>query len=80
MDPVQIEALVREQVNSFRLQAPFKIDVNRYEEDREQLVVAELEMEEDDNTRGKRAQNKHFVLRYESLPGGDLWMEKGVNL
>ena len=80
MDPVQIEALVREQVSSFLLQAPFKIDVNRYEEDREQLVVADLEMEEDDNARGKRAQNKHFALRYESLPGGDLWMEKGVNL
>ena len=80
MDPVQIEALVRERVSSFRLQAPFKIDVNRYQEDREQLVVAELEIEEDDNARGKRAQNKHFALRYESLPGGDLWMEKGVNL
>ena len=80
MDPVQIEALVREQVSSFRLQAPFRIDVNRYEEDREQLVVAELEREEDDNARGRRARNKHFVLRYESLPGGDLWMEKGVNL
>ena len=80
MDPVQIEALVRKQVSSFLLQAPFKIDVNRYEEDREQLVVADLEMEEDDNARGKRVQNKHFALRYESLPGGDLWMEKGVNL
>ena len=80
MDPVQIEALVRKQISSFRLQAPFKIDVNRYEEDREQLVVAELEMAQDDNARGRRARNKHFVLRFESLPGGDLWMEKGVNL
>ena len=80
MDSVQIEALAREQMSSFRQQAPFNIDVTRLEEDRERLIVSELEIDAAANARGKRAQNKHFELRFESLPGGDLWMEKGVKL
>ena len=72
----EIDSAVDERKNEIRRFGELNLRIERNQNDREQIQVKEVEQNQEVN--GRAPQSREFILHFESLPNGAIWMEHGI--
>lgn len=72
----EIDSAVDKRKGEIRSSGELNLRIERTQDDREQIRVIEVDQNQDGNARAP--QNREFILHFESLPNGAIWMEDGI--